>query len=510
MIPSKKKKVHQRVHHYTLSTTKFPMKQSIQLRLGQQLTMTTHLQKAIRLLQLSTLDLRQEIQEVLDSNMMLENAEEVERFGVRSLCESPEAAGTAADPELEVRPESMLLPDELPVDVEWTDHYDGYLPGSGAPGQEVSEFDIFARQSKTPTLRDHLHWQLNLSRLDETNLAIATAIVDAINEDGYFTVTLEELLDTFEGMDLTPEEVEVVLHRVQALDPPGVGARNLRECLLIQLRHLPEGTGIRDLAIDVCDRHFEALSRNDTEHVRRALRLSVRNMAEIIALIRSLNPQPGALIANPEPQYIIPDVIVRKRENTWIVELNPETAPKLRVNPDYTRLIRRADWSDDNTRLRSHLQEARWFINSLANRNDTVLKVAAKIVKMQAGFLEYGEEAMKPMVLRDVAEVLGLHESTISRVTTKKYMSTPRGTFEFKYFFSSHVSTDSGDERSATAVRACIRKLIAVEDPCHPLSDNQIARVLAAEQGIKVARRTVAKYRECLGVPSSNERRRPH
>ncbi len=485
------------------------MRQSIQLRLGQQLTMTPHLQQAIRLLQLSTLDLRQEIQEALDSNLMLENAEEAERLSVQSMFESPETAGAAADPEQEIRPEHMLLPDELPVDVEWTDHYDGYLPNSGAPAQEVNELDIFARQSKAPTLRDHLHWQLNLSRLDETNLAIATAIVDAINEDGYFTTTPEELLDTFEATDLTPEEIEVVLHRVQSLDPPGVGARNLRECLLIQLRHLPEGTGIRDPAIEVCDRHFEALSRNDTEHIRRALRLSARNMAAIIALIRSLNPRPGALIANPEPQYVIPDVIVHKRENTWIVELNPETAPKLRVNPDYAKLIRRADRSDDNTRLKSHLQEARWFINSLANRHDTVLKVAAKIVELQRGFLESGEEAMKPMVLRDVAEVLGLHESTISRVTTKKYMGTPRGTFEFKYFFSSHLSTDSGDERSATAVRACIRKLVAAEDPRHPLSDNRIAAVLA-EQGVQVARRTVAKYRERMGVPSSNERKRPN
>ncbi|WP_133512041.1 RNA polymerase factor sigma-54 [Candidatus Thiosymbion oneisti] len=488
------------------------MKQSLQFRLGQQLTMTPQLQQAIRLLQLSTSDLRQEIQEALDSNLMLENTEEVECLNgsghLRSMDATLETAGVAADSEQEIQPESMPIPDELPVDVEWTDHYDSDLPSRGARAQATNEIDIFARHSKAPTLRDHLHWQLNLSRLDAASLAIATAIVDAINEDGYFTATPEELLATFDDADLTPEEIEIILHRVQSLDPPGVGARDLRECLLIQLRHLPEGTRMRGPAIEVCDRYFEALAKNDMEQIRRALRLSARAMDEITDLIRSLHPRPGTLIADLEPQYLVPDVIVRKRKTAWVVELNPETAPKLRVNPDYAKLVRRADRSQDNQCLKSHLQEARWFINSLASRNDTVLKVASKIVELQRDFLEYGEEAMKPMVLRDVAEALELHESTISRVTTNKYMGTPRGTFEFKYFFSSHLSTDSGGECSSTAVRACIRKLVAVEDPHHPLSDNKIATVLA-EQGIRVARRTVAKYREGMGVPSSNERRRP-
>jgi len=494
---------------YTYSES--PMKQSMQLRLGQQLTMTPQLQQAIRLLQLSTSDLRQEIQEALDSNLMLENAEEVEPLNeydhVRSTDETPETAGATADPEQKIRPEDMLIPDELPVDVEWIDHYDSDLPSRGVIAQATDESDIFARHSKAPTLRDHLHWQLNLSRLDDVSLAIAAAIVDAIDEDGYFAATPEELLETFDDADLMPGEIEIVLHRVQSLDPPGVGARDLRECLLIQLRHLPEGTRMRGPAIDVCDRHFEALAKNDTEQIRRALRLSAPAMDEITDLIRSLHPRPGTLITDLEPQYVIPDVIVRKRKTAWIVELNPETAPKLRVNPDYAKLIRRADQSRDNLCLKSHLQEARWFINSLASRNDTVLKVASKIVELQQDFLEYGEEAMKPMVLRDVAEALELHESTISRVTTKKYMCTPRGTFEFKYFFSSHLSTDSGDERSSTAVRACIRKLVAAENPRHPLSDNKIAAVLA-EQGIKIARRTIAKYREGMGVPPSNERKR--
>ncbi|MCG6859960.1 MAG: RNA polymerase factor sigma-54 [Chromatiaceae bacterium] len=487
------------------------MKQSIQLRLGQQLTMTPQLQQAIRLLQLSMLDLQQEIQEALDSNLMLENAEEAERLnggdGDESMSESLEAASMVANPEQEVRPESTPIPDELPVDAEWSDHYDSYLPSSGAAAPEANELDLFAQKSKAPSLQDHLHWQLNLSRLDATDLAIATAIVDAINDDGYFTSTPEELLETLDDEDLTLEEIKVVLHRVQSLDPPGVGARDLRECLLIQLRNLPEGEKNRDLAIKVCERHFDALSKHDTEQIRRALRLSVQDMSEIAALIRSLHPRPGTLVAETQTQYVIPDVIARKRENTWIVELNPETAPRLRVNPDYAKLVRRADHSDDNNCLKSHLQEARWFIKSLASRNDTVLRVASKIVELQRDFLEYGEEAMKPMVLRDVAEALELHESTVSRVTTQKFMYTPRGTFEFKYFFSSHVGTDSGGECSSTAIRAFIRKLVAAENPKKPLSDSKIAAVLA-EQGIKVARRTVAKYREGMGVPPSNERKR--
>lgn len=487
------------------------MKQSIQLRLGQQLTMTPQLQQAIRLLQLSMLDLRQEIQEALDSNLMLEDAEESDRLNgdssAETLGEAHEATRAEANPEREVQPESTPMPDELPVDAEWSDHFDNYVPGGGATSDDASEFDIFAQQSKALSLQDHLHWQLNLSRLGETDLAIATTIVDAINDDGYLTTAPEEILQILDNEELTLAEVQAVLHRIQFLDPPGVGARDLRECLLIQLRQLPEGDRLRDLAIRVCETQFEALSKNDADQIRRQLRLTAQDLVEITALIRSLHPRPGTLIADSQPQYVIPDVIVHKRENAWTVELNPDTAPKLRVNPDYAKLVRRADQSKDNNCLKSHLQEARWFIKSLASRNDTVLRVASKLVELQRDFLEYGDEAMKPMVLRDIAEVLELHESTVSRVTTQKYMYTPRGTFEFKYFFSSHVSTASGGECSSTAIRAFIRKLVAAENPKKPLSDNKIAAVLA-EQGINVARRTVAKYREAMGVPPSNERKR--
>ena len=483
------------------------MKQSIQLRLGQQLTMTPQLQQAIRLLQLSMLDLQQEIQEALDSNLMLESSEDVERLNGEGGAETHQATSAEVNPEREVQPENTPMPDELPVDAEWSDHYDSYLPSGSGGADDSSEFDLVAQQSKAPSLQDHLHWQLNLTHLDETDLAIATAIVDTINEDGYLTTTPEDLLQILDHEDLTLAEVEAVLHRIQSLDPPGVGGQDLRECLLIQLRQLPEGERIRDLAISVCDKQFEALSKNDSDRIRRQLRISAQDMIEITALIRSLHPRPGTLIADIEPQYVIPDVIVHKRENAWSVELNPETAPKLRVNPDYAKLVRRADQSDDNNCLKNHLQEARWFIKSLASRNDTVLRVAAKIVELQRDFLDYGEEAMKPMVLRDIAEVLEMHESTVSRVTTQKYMYTPRGTFEFKYFFSSHVGTASGGECSSTAIRAFIRKLLAAENHKKPLSDNKIAAVLA-DQGINVARRTVAKYREAMGVPPSNERKR--
>jgi RNA polymerase sigma-54 factor len=484
------------------------MKQSIQLRLGQQLTMTPQLQKAIRLLQLSMLDLRGEIQEALETNLMLENAEEAERA-------SADAAGDGADRERpeapydvdrEVQPENTPMPTELPVDSEWSDHFDSYLP-SGGGGSEDSDFDLFAQQTRAPTLQDHLEWQLNLSRMGSTDMAIASAIVDAINADGYLTASAEDILETLGDEELALEEVVAVLHRIQSLDPPGVAARDLRECLLIQLRQLPEDTPLRGPAMALCERCFTALSKNDLDEVRRQLGLEMDQLVEVMALIRSLHPRPGTLIAEMQPEYVIPDVFVRKREGSWHVELNPETAPRLRVNPDYAKLIRRADQSADNTCLKNHLQEARWFIKSLASRNDTVLRVASKIVELQRDFLEYGDEAMKPMVLRDVAEALELHESTVSRVTTQKYMHTPRGTFEFKYFFSSHVNTASGGECSSTAIRAFIRKLVAAEKPSQPLSDNKIASVLE-EQGIRVARRTVAKYREAMGIPPSNERKR--
>ena len=495
------------------------MKQSIQLRLGQHLTMTPQLQQAIRLLQLSTLELHQEIQEALDTNLMLETAEEGE-LTTPPAGESLTDLATPVDGASPTRAEAgdeerwgdgerdatgeTTIPQELPLDSEWADHFDGYTGGGGG---EEGDFDPLTQQSRPETLQDFLHWQLNLCRLDSTERAIATAIVDAIDADGYLTQSCEELREALGEEGLTVQEIETVLHRIQALDPPGVGARDLAECLLIQLRQRPQPSPATRDAIAICQHCITALSRNDLERIQRQLHLTPDALTAALAEIRALQPRPGSLIAAPKPEYVIPDVFVSKKAGIWRVELNPEATPRLRINADYARLVRRADQSDTNAVLRNHLQEARWFIKSLQSRNDTVLRVATKIVEMQRDFLDRGEEAMKSMVLRDIAEALELHESTVSRVTTHKYMHTPRGTFEFKYFFSSHVNTTEGGECSSVAIRALIRKLVAAEPATKPLSDQRIAAILS-DQGINVARRTVAKYRENMGIAASSERRR--
>ncbi len=496
------------------------MKQSIQLRLGQHLTMTPQLQQAIKLLQLSTLELQQEIQEVLETNYMLEEGDENERF---ETAEGEESRGTVDEPaaepapkvqeetvEREIQAESNDMPDELPVDTLWEDVYDSYLPSSGG-GDDGSDFDPFAQQSRPATLHDHLIWQLNLTRLSPRDETIAQAVIDAVDVNGYLRADVDDLVATLagalDGDDATLEEIATVIHRVQSFDPAGVAARDLRECLLLQLRQLPREEPFRDVAIAICSDGFEYLPRKDVPALMRTLGLADTDVLGGIGLIGRLNPRPGTLIAEAPSEYVVPDVFVRRAEGVWQVELNPETTPKLRVNADYARLIRRADQSADSIALKSHLQEARWFIKSLTSRNDTVLRVASKIVELQQEFFEHGEEAMKPLILRDVADALELHESTVSRVTTQKYMHTPRGTFEFKYFFSSHVNTASGGECSSTAIRALIRKLISAESTRRPLSDSKIADELA-DQGINVARRTVAKYREAMGIPPSNERKR--
>ncbi len=496
------------------------MKPTIQLRLGQHLTMTPQLQQAIKLLQLSTLDLKQEIQEALESNLMLETEEE----GVRrdEGAQEPEKPAEQVngsevtrdnernDPnnETEIAIEAESMPDELPVDTVWDDIYDSVTPVSnpGPVGGDDNQ-DFLNQQIVGESLQDHLIWQMQLTPFSPVDLEIAEAIIDGINEDGYLTTQLEDIVAGIDDEEIEIEEVEAVLHRVQAFDPPGIAARDLRDCLLIQLRQLPDDFSWRDQAIRLVDEHFDLLAQQDENQLRRRLKVAADELMEIIHLIRSLNPRPGTSIASQAPSYIEPDVFVYKHQNQWRVELNPDAAPRLRVNPEYAGMIRRADNSADNVTMKNHLQEARWFIKSLQSRNDTLLRVATRIVDFQRNFFEYGEEAMKPLVLRDIAEALEMHESTISRVTTQKYMYTPRGTYEFKYFFSSHVSTASGGEASATAIRALIKKLISAEKPNKPLSDNKIAAILA-DQGINVARRTVAKYRESMAIPPSNERKR--
>jgi len=484
------------------------MKQTLQLRLGQQLTMTPQLQQAIKLLQMSTLDLQQEIQQALDSNMMLEMAEE-ESIGQESpeLAEAPLARETEFS-EIPNLDEKSDIPQELPGDSSWEDVFDTIQPYTGSSQEDEGEEYLFQR-APSQTLHDHLLWQLEMSTFSEQDYAIATAIIDSVNDDGYLDASIEEihqgLLEQIEDLDL--DEVNAVLHRVQNFDPTGVAALDLADCLALQLKQMPDDTPWKAKALELVRDHLELLAKRDLARLKRALELEDEDINQVIALIRRLEPKPGRLVAPTEHQYITPDVIVTRMGGKWMVLLNPEIAPKLRVNPFYSNMIKRADNSADNTTMKNHLQEARWFIKSLQSRNETLLKVAKSIVEHQQGFLEHGEKAMKPLVLKDIAEEVGMHESTISRVTTQKYMHTPNGIFEFKYFFSSHVSTDSGGECSATAIKALLKEIIEQEEPAKPLSDHALSDMLKAK-GINVARRTVAKYREALSILSSNERKR--
>ncbi len=484
------------------------MKPSIQLRLGQQLAMTPQLQQAIRLLQLSTLELSQEIQEALESNLMLELDEEQEQAppnGEESL-EMLKGKDAAVEVE-EAAPalETETIPEELPVDASWEDQYDFHLPTSAPVSEEQADF--LATKSREETLQDYLLWQLNLTPFSDRDREIALVIIDAINPDGYLELMVEEIVASLEDEEIGEEEVLTVLHRVQRFDPPGVAARSPQEGLLLQLEQLPADTPLLEEAKKLLENHFELLTKGDLAGLQRRLKLDKSVLEQVLALIRSLNPRPGAAISPADNDYIQPDVYVRKKDGRWVVSLNPDCTPKLRVNPLYAAMVKRADNSSDNQTLKQHLQEARWFLKSLQSRNETLLRVAGKIVEVQQGFFERGEEAMKPLILRDIAEALDLHESTISRVTSNKYMHTPRGVLPFKYFFSSHLPTNSGGDASATAIRARIKKLISTEDPQKPLSDNKIATLLSQE-GIKVARRTVAKYREAMAIPPSNERKR--
>ena len=507
------------------------MKQSIQLRLGQHLTMTPQLQQAIRLLQLSTVELSLEIQQALDSNMMLELSEEggdsdFDSGGESAQATAPTDAATAEDASGttsaerdsgglettdsdETPPADSQIPDELPVDTAWEDIYDGGT-GAVAAGPGTDESGEYENQrTVAESLNDHLRWQLNLTPMSEADRAIGLTIIDSINSDGYLATPLEEILESLgsgnEEIDL--EEIVAVIRRIQQFDPPGVAARDLGECLLLQLNQLPAETPWLQEARQLVGEHLQLLADHDYNQLIRRMKLSREQLQSVINLVQSLNPRPGACFADDTTEYVTPDVFVRKKNGSWHVELNPEALPSLRINRSYAAMIRRADNSPDNVSLRAHLQEARWFIKSLQSRGETLLRVATAIVERQRAFLEHGEEAMKPLVLHDIAEVLEMHESTISRVTTRKYMHTPRGIFELKYFFSSHVSTAGGGEASSTAIRAVIKKLIDAEHAQKPLSDSTIAKILS-EQGVNVARRTVAKYREAMNIPPSHERKR--
>lgn len=499
------------------------MKQSLQLKIGQQLTMTPQLQQAIRLLQLSTLDLQQEIQSALESNPLLEISEEEEDSSANSEDDSlhtasAETASSSHDDsdsaDVADHAEdnwSDSIPDELVTDSSWSDTYQ--TSGSGSSSHDGSDWDPGDNDTSEDTLIDHLTWQLNLTPMSANDHTIAEAIIDGIDADGYLTVSIDELQEGLKEHypeqfgEIESDEIEAVLHRLQQFDPPGVACRDLAECIVIQLEQLPEDTPMLEQARQLASEHLSLLASRDYKTLLRRLRLKEEELQQVVALIQSLNPKPGAMINPEHSEYVIPDAVVTKVKGQWLVRLNPDAAPKLRINAQYADLIRRADNSRDNTFLKNHLQEARWFLKSLVSRNETLLRVATEIVERQSDFLDYGEEAMKPMVLHDIAEAVGMHESTISRVTTQKYLHTPRGIFELKYFFSSHVSTTDGGVASSTAIRALIKKLVAAENPAKPLSDNKIAQLLD-EQGINVARRTIAKYREAMAIPPSNERKR--
>ncbi|WP_409309082.1 RNA polymerase factor sigma-54 [Pectobacterium sp. B1J-3] len=474
------------------------MKQGLQLRLSQQLAMTPQLQQAIRLLQLSTLELQQEIQLALESNPLLEqtdNHEEIEAFD------------TADSDSLDTGEalEQKEMPEELPLDATWDEIYSAGTPSGTGTDYRDEELPIYQGET-TQTLQDYLMWQVELTPFSETDTAIATSIVDAVDNTGYLTVPLEDILDSIGDENVTLDEVEAVLKRVQRFDPVGVAARDLRDCLLVQLSQFSSDTPRLTEATLIVSEYLDLLANHDFRSLIRSTRLKEEVLKEALTLIQSLDPRPGQSINTGESEYVIPDVLVRKHQGHWVVELNTDSVPRLQINQQYAALGSSVRSDSDGQFIRSHLQEARWLIKSLESRNDTLLKVTRCIVEQQQDFFEQGEEFMKPMVLADIAQVVDMHESTISRVTTQKFLHSPRGIFELKYFFSSHVNTDSGGEASSTAIRALVKKLVAAENPAKPLSDSKLTTLLA-EQGIIVARRTVAKYRESLSIPPSNQRK---
>ena len=535
------------------------MKQSLSIKLGQQLKMTPQLQQAIKLLQLSALELEQEIQSNLDSNPMLEAEDE---FGAGSEPDGNDVADTPPEQEFGSDfddPDSLANPDQgdfdnlsdsnveplppdqaedmvsvndaditidgisesevsdqlheplaedIPVDSNWDDIY----PQSPASNSPDSDYDPNANRGVEETLESHLLWQLNLTPMAPSDRTVAEAIIDAVNEDGMLTISIDDICTTLAGnadpydMPPTQDEVLAILQRVQQFDPVGVAARDIRECLLLQLGSLSPQTPWLDQARSLVDQHLDLLGSKDFAALVRQTGLSEHELSQVVALIRTLNPRPGSALVTEQADYEIPDVLVRKENGRWLVELNPETLPKVRLNATYANLIKDVAAGPDKDYLKDNLQEAKWFLKSLQTRHDTLLKVATKIVEVQRDFLEHGAEAMKPLILADIASQVDLHESTVSRVTNRKYLATPQGLYELKYFFSSHVGTASGGEMSSTAIRAIIRKVTAEENPRKPLSDNKIAAILA-EQNINVARRTVAKYRESMSIPPSNERK---
>ncbi|MCK6370710.1 MAG: RNA polymerase factor sigma-54 [Gammaproteobacteria bacterium] len=487
------------------------LKPSLQLRVGQQLTMTPQLQQAIRLLQLPILELNMQLREMLESNVMLELEEPAEReteFALSQTAvdvppgESPaaksadEAAFEDYDPD-----ESGVLPDDAQDSALWSEVS---VASRGAdPWSEDRQSEI--ADTSGQSLHEHLLWQLGMEHFTPREVVIGEVLIDYINDDGYLTEPLDSILGMLPAAaGYTLAEAGDTLAKIQQLDPAGVGARDLAECLCIQLGQLGEDVPGRGLALSIAGSHLDLVAAQESVVLRRTLGVSEADLDEALALLRACHPKPGTAIQPSTTEFVVPDIFVRHVDGKWVVEVNRSLAPRLRVNQAYAHMLK---GNGEHTVLRGQLQEARWLVRSLEIRNDTLFKVASCIVERQLEFFEHGEEHMKPMILKDIAQAAELHESTISRVTSGKYMHTPRGVFELRYFFSSQVSGDDGSEQSSTAIRAKIRKLIGQENPQKPLSDSRIAELLGQE-GTSVARRTVAKYREALKIAPSSEHKR--
>lgn len=473
------------------------MKPTLQLKLGQSLTLTPQLRQAIRLLQLSSIELETEINEALESNPLLERPEDsIPEPEAPSAQDGPEPTQTETKQETEA---------EFEAEPEWD--LDDYMPGSGSGSGSDDDGEREVAGAVTEDLQDHLLWQLNLTPMSPSDRAIAVALIEAIGDDGYLSETVESIQAGLRpDVEADIEEIEAVLHRLQRFDPVGACSRSLAECLSVQLSEFDADTPALALAKRIVASHLETLAKIGPDRLAAQLGVKPDEMHEAVSLVRSLDPRPGAHIATQSTEYVTPDAYALRHNGVWRVSLAPGCRPQLSINRHYESLIARAR-KGDASYLRGQLQEARWLIKSLSTRADTVLRVAQCIVRHQTGFLEHGPEAMRPLVLREVADELELHESTISRVTTRKYLHTPRGTFEFKHFFSSSLATVDGGSASSTAIQAMIKRLIDQEDPRKPLSDAKLADDLKGE-GITVARRTVAKYREAMNIPSSNERQR--
>ncbi|PID46827.1 MAG: RNA polymerase factor sigma-54 [Proteobacteria bacterium] len=478
------------------------LKQGIHLKLGQGLSMTPQLQQAIKMLQLSSLELEQEIQNALESNPLLERREEADYSDA-----DVNQTQTHTDHAPQEGSLSETIPENLSTDSSWEDTYDTEWKPSNPERESTSDY-IEKLHTHSEGLTEHLLWQIDLSNLSTIDKKIAHLIVDYINADGLLTESPEQILGALQSeLLIEQDDVDVVLHFIQHLDPIGVGATSLGQSLWIQFNfHFPSHP-LKRKARSLLEKNLDLLAKRDYKSIKGGVGLNNKQLDVLLGLVRTLDPNPAGRFAQDDVDYIRPDVYAKKVKGRWEVTQNPEAVPAVRINDEYATLVSdgcvneaAADYIKDN------LQQARWFIKSLENRNSTILNVAHAIVERQVAFLQYGDEAMKPMVLRDLAEQLGLHESTISRVTTRKYLHTPRGIYEFKYFFSSHVNTDTGGECSATAIRAMIKKIITSENPRKPYSDNKLTALLN-DQGISVARRTVAKYREALAIPSSHDRK---